>query len=54
MWTTARNLFHQLTILLGELEDEQKCEEFVKLLRDNIIYIKNPLVNKVRLYMFHL
>jgi len=46
MWTTARNLFHQLTILLGELEDEQKCEEFVKLLRDNIIYIKNPLVNK--------
>lgn len=50
MWTTARNLFHQVTILLGQLEDEKFSEDLVKSLKESLHYIKNPLVNKVSLY----
>uniref|UniRef100_A0A914XWP2 Uncharacterized protein n=1 Tax=Panagrolaimus superbus TaxID=310955 RepID=A0A914XWP2_9BILA len=46
MWITARSLYHQLSRVLTELDNEPLSEELVKNLRDNIQHIKNPLTNK--------
>uniref|UniRef100_A0AC34GXQ6 Uncharacterized protein n=1 Tax=Panagrolaimus sp. ES5 TaxID=591445 RepID=A0AC34GXQ6_9BILA len=46
MWITARSLYHQLSRVLTELDNEPLSEELVKNLRDNIQYIKSPLTNK--------
>jgi nuclear pore complex protein Nup205 len=46
MWITSRSLYHQLTRVLTELDNESLSEELVKNLRDNIQHITKPLTNK--------